>query len=398
MDIRHYLRLMARQRASDLFLSVGAAPGLKIDGVTHHLGDVALTSDEVAEVARGLMNEEQRDQFARTFEMNLALAERGVGRFRVNCYRQRGEPAVAIRFITDRIPSIEELNLPPILKELIMLPRGLVLVVGSTGSGKSTTLASMIDYRNARQTGHILTVEEPIEYLHTHKESIVDQREIGIDTQSYAAALKNAMREAPDVIMIGEIRDRRTMQAAIAYAETGHLCLSTLHANNANQTLDRIVNFFPETAHRQLLLDLSLNLQAVVSQRLLRGVNGRRIPAVELLLRTAYVADLIGKGEVDQLKEAMKASHDRGMQTFDQSLFDLYDAGKISLDEALDNADSRNDLQLRIRLRGDGIEGLGAAEPLRVEAPAAPPAPVDPGTWIDDSLGHGKKPEQESTR
>jgi twitching motility protein PilU len=397
IDLRHHLRLMARQRASDLFLSVGAPAGLKIDGVTHHLGDTPLGSDEVAQVARELMSEEQRAQFERTWEMNLALAEPNVGRYRVNLYRQRGEPAIAIRYITERIPTIEQLNLPPILKELIMLPRGLVLVVGSTGSGKSTTLASMIDYRNERLTGHILTVEEPIEYLHAHKESIVDQREIGFDTQSYAAALKNAMREAPDVIMIGEIRDRRTMQAAIAYAETGHLCLSTLHANNANQTLDRIINFFPEAAHRQLLIDLSLNLQAVVSQRLMRGVDGRRIPAVEILLRTPYIADLIAKGDVGAIKEAMKASRDRGMQTFDQSLFDLYEAGRISLDEALDNADSRNDLQLRVRLRGDGgLEGVTTDAPLRVETPPAPPA--DTGTWIDDSLGHGKKPEAEARR
>ena len=398
MDIRHYLKLMARQGASDLFLSVGAPPGLKIEGVTHHLGDSDVTREDVDAVALELMNDAQRAQFAQSWEMNLALAEPKVGRFRVNLYRQRGEPAIAIRYITDRIPSIEQLHLPPILKELIMLPRGLVLVVGSTGSGKSTTLASMIDYRNERLTGHILTVEEPIEYLHRHRESIVDQREIGIDTQSYAAALKNAMREAPDVIMIGEIRDRRTMQAAIAYAETGHLCLSTLHANNANQTLDRIINFFPETAHRQLLVDLSLNLQAVVSQRLLRGADGRRIPAVEILLRTPYVADLIAKGEVGLIKEAMKASRDRGMQTFDQSLFDLYDEGKITLDEALDNADSRNDLQLRIRLRGDvGLEKLVAEDTLRMEQPPAPPPP-DTGTWIDDSLGHGKKPESEASR
>ena len=398
IDIRHHLRLMARQRASDLFLSVGAPPGLKIDGVTHHLGNTVLGSEEVAQVARELMSEEQRAQFERTWEMNLALAEPNVGRYRVNLYRQRGEPAIAIRYITERIPTIEQLNLPPILKDLIMLPRGLVLVVGSTGSGKSTTLASMIDYRNERLTGHILTVEEPIEYLHRHKESIVDQREIGFDTQSYAAALKNAMREAPDVIMIGEIRDRRTMQAAIAYAETGHLCLSTLHANNANQTLDRIINFFPEAAHRQLLVDLSLNLQAVVSQRLLRGVDGRRIPAVEILLRTPYTADLIAKGEVETIKEAMKSSRDRGMQTFDQSLFDLYESGRITLDEALENADSRNDLQLRIRLRGDGaLEGFETEAPLRVETPPAP-VPVDTGTWIDDSLGHGKKQEAESSR
>lgn len=357
MDITTYLKLMARQKASDLFLSVGAAPGIKIDGETHHLGYAPLTAADVEAMAHQLMNEEQRLQFAQSLEMNLARAETGVGRFRVNLYRQRGEVAIAVRYITDKIPGIAELNLPAILQDLIMLPRGLVLVVGSTGSGKSTALASMIDHRNGRVTGHILTVEEPIEYLHTHKESIVDQREIGLDTMSYANALKNAMREAPDVIMIGEIRDRETMQHAISYAETGHLCLSTLHSNNANQTLERIINFFPEGARPQLLLDLSLNLQAVVSLRLLHSVKGHRVPAVEILLKSPYVSDLIAKGEVDLLKEAMKTAVDRGMQTFDESLFRLYRDGKISFDEALDNADSRNDLQLRIRLSGAELAG-----------------------------------------
>jgi twitching motility protein PilU len=343
------------------------------------------------------MNAEQRTQFAQTLEMNLGRAEAGIGRFRVNIYRQRGEVAIAIRFITDRIPGLDELNLPPILKDLIMLPRGLVLIVGSTGSGKSTTLASMIDYRNARMVGHILTVEEPIEYLHTHRESIVDQREIGLDTISYANALKNAMREAPDVIMIGEIRDRETMQAAISYAETGHLCLSTLHSNNANQTLERILNFFPEDARPQLLLDLSLNLQAVVSMRLLRGVNGHRIPAVEILLRTSYVADLINKGEVELLKDAMKAGVDRGMQTFDESLFRLYRDGKISYEQAINHADSRNDLQLRIRLTGDkaGNDVASAVDEMHLEPKPVEPTPAEQaaagGVWIADSLAGQQK-------
>jgi twitching motility protein PilU len=394
MDITTYLKQLARQKASDLFLSVGAPPGIKIEGKTHHLGYVPLTAPEVEAMAHYLMNEEQRVQFAQTMEMNLARAEPDVGRFRINIYRQRGDVAIAIRFISDRIPDLDELNLPAVLKDLIMLPRGLVLIVGATGSGKSTALASMIDYRNERLTGHILTVEEPVEYLHSHKESIVDQREIGLDTMSYANALKNAMREAPDVIMIGEIRDRETMQAAISYAETGHLCLSTLHSNNANQTLERIINFFPEIARPQLLLDLSLNLQAVVSLRLLQGINGHRVPATEILLKSPYVSDLIAKGEVDLLKEAMKSAVDRGMQTFDESLYRLFRDGKITLEEAIEHADSRTDLQLRIRLSGDQPQDDSSPEAheMRME-PQEEPAerPEDSGIWIADSLGGPQK-------
>jgi twitching motility protein PilU len=343
---------MAQKQASDLFLSVGAPPSIKIQGLTRHIGDKPLGSDEIRKMAYSVMNERQQKEFESTWEMNLAVSLGERGRFRVNVYRQRGEIALAARYITNEIPSLESLHLPALLKEVIMLPRGLVLVVGSTGSGKSTTLASMIDYRNSNQTGHILTVEEPIEYVHTHKASVVDQREIGLDTQSYANALKNAMREAPDVIMIGEIRDRETMQAAIAYAETGHLCLSTLHANNANQTLDRIINFFPDSARHQLLIDLSLNLKAVIGQRLLQGLHSKRIPAMEILLSSPYVADLIEKGEIATIRDAMKQSNDLGMQTFDQALYKLYAAGEISYQEALQNADSRTDLALRVRLEG----------------------------------------------
>ena len=265
MDLTAYLRLMAEHHASDLFFSVGAPPSIKIDGNTRHVGEAPLSTETVRDLAYSILSDKQQREFEGTMEMNLAIGLPDTGRFRVNVFRQRGNSAMAIRYITSQIPSIEQLNLPPILQQLIMQPRGLILVVGSTGSGKSTTLASMIDYRNTRKTGHILTVEEPIEYLHQHKQAIVDQREVGLDTMSYASALKNAMREAPEVIMIGEIRDRETMQAAISYAETGHLCLSTLHANNANQTLDRILNFFPDTARHQLLIDLSLNLKAVIS-------------------------------------------------------------------------------------------------------------------------------------
>jgi twitching motility protein PilU len=352
VELTAYLDLMAQKQASDLFLSVGAPPSIKIQGLTRHIGDKPLGSDEIRKMAYSVMNERQQKEFESTWEMNLAVSLGERGRFRVNVYRQRGEIALAARYITNEIPSLESLHLPALLKEVIMLPRGLVLVVGSTGSGKSTTLASMIDYRNSNQTGHILTVEEPIEYVHTHKASVVDQREIGLDTQSYANALKNAMREAPDVIMIGEIRDRETMQAAIAYAETGHLCLSTLHANNANQTLDRIINFFPDSARHQLLIDLSLNLKAVIGQRLLQGLHSKRIPAMEILLSSPYVADLIEKGEIATIRDAMKQSNDLGMQTFDQALYKLYAAGEISYQEALQNADSRTDLALRVRLEG----------------------------------------------
>jgi twitching motility protein PilU len=352
VELTAFLRLMAERRASDLFISVGAPPAIKISGETHSIGSERLSAEAVRDLAYSIMSDKQQKEFEATMEMNLAIGLPDTGRFRVNVYRQRGNVAMAIRYITSQIPSIGELGLPPILQDLILLPRGLILVVGSTGSGKSTTLASMIDHRNSLRAGHILTIEEPIEYLHQHKRSIVDQREVGLDTQSYASALKNAMREAPDVIMIGEVRDRETMQAAIAYAETGHLCLSTLHANNANQTLDRIINFFPETARHQLLIDLSLNLRAVVSQRLLRGVDGKRVPAVEILLSTPYVADLIEKGEIATIKEAMKQSLEHGMLTFDESLYRLYAGGRIRYSEALEHADSRTDLGLRIRLHG----------------------------------------------
>ena len=376
MELTAYLDLMAQKQASDLFLSVGAPASIKIDGITRHLGEVALGSDDIRKMAYSVMNERQQKEFESTWELNLAVSLGTRGRFRVNVYRQRGEIALAARYITNHIPSLESLHLPELLKDVIMLPRGLVLVVGSTGSGKSTTLASMIDYRNTLQTGHILTVEEPIEYVHTHKASVVDQREIGLDTQSYANALKNAMREAPDVIMIGEIRDRETMQAAISYAETGHLCLSTLHANNANQTLDRIINFFPDSARHQLLIDLSLNLKAVIGQRLLHGVHIKRIPAMEILLSSAYVADLIEKGEIATIRDAMKQGNEIGMQTFDQALYKLYAAGEITFAEAMQNADSRTDLALRVRLEGpEPPEGMGASPGLEIlsEEPVALP-------------------------
>jgi twitching motility protein PilU len=296
------------------------------------------------------MNDEQIREFESTMECNLAISVGQLGRFRVNVFRQRGDTSLVIRYIKGEIPSIEELYLPQVLKKIVMEKRGLVLVVGSTGSGKSTTLASMIGYRNENTTGHILTIEDPIEFLHTHKKSVVNQREIGLDSMSYENALKNAMREAPDVILIGEIRDQATMQHAIAYAETGHLCLSTLHANNANQALDRIVNFFPDSAHRQLYNDLSMNLKAVISQRLLQTKEGGRRAAVEVMVQTAYIAELIQKGKIHDIKDAMEQGDQRGMMTFDQALYDLYKEGAVSLEEALNHADSRNNLALRIRL------------------------------------------------
>ncbi len=366
MDIVPYLKLMVQKNGSDVFFSTGAAPHLKAEGETRPIGSSPLQPGQVRKLAYNIMSDEQIKEFEATFECNLAISISNLGRFRVNVFKQRGDAAMVIRYIKGVIPPVEQLNLPVILKDLIMEPRGLILVVGATGSGKSTTLASMIEYRNQNRAGHILTIEDPIEYLYTHKKSVVDQREVGIDTLSYENALKNAMREAPDVIQIGEIREMYTMQHSIAYAETGHLCLSTLHANNANQALDRIINFFPDSAHQQLYMDLSLNLRAVISQRLVKGKNGQRIPAVEIMLLTTYISELIQKGDIHAIKEVMEQGGERGMQTFDQSLYILYQEGKITLEEALAHADSRNNLSLKIRLSDSGsVEapgGLGMAE------------------------------------
>ncbi|MFY2764633.1 PilT/PilU family type 4a pilus ATPase [Arenimonas sp. MALMAid1274] len=367
-----YLRVMVDEEASDLFLSVGAPACMKVAGRIRRLSEQLLTAEHVAAMAHAAMNERERAEFEAEWEMNLGLSRPGIGRFRLNIYRQRGEVAMVVRYITADIPRLDDLGLPPVLRELVMLPRGLVLVVGATGAGKSTTLAAMIDHRNRSRTDHILTIEEPIEYVHQHRLSVVDQREVGLDTKSYANALKNAMREAPDVIMIGEIRDRETMQAAMAYAETGHLCLSTLHANNANQTLDRIVNFFPESARAQLLSDLAQNLRAVVSQRLLPAVQGGRVPAVEVLTSTPYVRGLIEKGEVTGLKEAMRQGAAAGMQTFDDAMFKLHAEGKVSYADIMEHADSRTDLALRVRLQG-GTEGLDRG--LQLDALPEPPTP-----------------------
>ena len=310
----------------------------------------------VKKIAYSLMDESQVPIFEKELELNMAISVREAGRFRVNVFRQRGEVGMVIRAIKSEIPNIEELKLPDVLKDIIMEPRGLVLVVGSTGSGKSTSLAAMIDHRNTNSTGHILTIEDPIEFLHKHKKAIVNQREVGLDTHGFHNALKNAMREAPDVILIGEILDQVTMEAAIAFAETGHLCLATLHSNNADQTLERILNFFPESAHKNILMNLSLNLKAVISQRLVIAKDGKRMPAVEVLINTPMIRDLIRRGEVHEIKEAMDKSLQDGMQTFDQALYRLYKEGKCELEEVLRKADSRDGLALKIRL-SEGAEG-----------------------------------------
>ena len=354
MDITPFFKLMVDKGASDMFFSVGAPPNIKIEGVLAPVGQSPLKSQQMSEIALSLMNDDQRKEFDSTMELNMALSINGVGRFRINMFRQRGDTSMVVRYIKNDIPSLEQLNLPPILQSVVMELRGLVLVVGSTGSGKSTTLASMIDHRNQNHRGHILTIEDPIEYVHQHKKSVVDQREVGIDTLDYDNALKNAMREAPDVILIGEIRDRSAMKHAISYAETGHLCISTLHANNANQALDRVINFFPEEGRRQTLLDLSLNLRAIISLRLVPGVAKQRVAAVEILLNTPYVADLIEKGKVDEIKEAMERGTEQGMQTFDQALLKLYQSGSISQENAIKFADSKNNVGLQIRLNGGG--------------------------------------------
>lgn len=351
--VHDLLRLMLSKKASDLFLTAGFPPAVKVDGKITTVTNQTLTPAHTEELARAIMNEKQAAEFASTKECNFAIHPREIGRFRVNALVQQGRVGLVLRTITSKIPKFEELGLPEVLKDVAMTKRGLVVFVGSTGSGKSTSLAAMIGYRNEHGRDHIITIEDPLEYVHEHNNCVVTQREVGVDTDSYAIALKNTLRQAPDVILIGEIRDRETMDYAIAFAETGHLCLSTLHANSANQALDRIINFFPEERRQQLLMDLSLNLKAFVSQRLVpRRETKGRVAAVEIMLNSPFISDLIFKGEVHQIKEVMAKSREIGMQTFDQSLFDLYEAGFISYEDALRNADSLNDLRLRIKLHG----------------------------------------------
>ncbi len=353
MDVTPFFKLMVDKDASDLFFTVDAPINMKVEGLMNPVGKAALTSQQSRQMAYSIMTDKQQKEFDDNLELNMAISLPGLGRFRVNVFRQKNEVSMVIRYIKPEIPSLESLNLPPILKDIIMEMRGLILVVGATSSGKSTSLASMIDHRNSNHRGHILMIEDPIEFIHQQKKSIVDQREVGLDTHSFDSALKNAMRQAPDVILIGEIRDKLRMQNAIAYAETGHLCLSTLHANNANQTMDRILNFFPEDARHQLLIDLSLNLRAIISQRLIPGLKQKRVPAVEILINSPYISDLIEKNKIEEIKEVMERSREAGMQTFDQALFDLYQNGEIDQENALKFADSRNNLRLKIRMSED---------------------------------------------
>jgi len=346
------LKIMVARKASDLFISVDFPPSLKLDGKMVPVAQAPrLTPVHTKALAYAIMNDKQRAEFEQEKECNFAISPEGIGRFRVNVYVQQGHVAMVLRTITSTIPKFDDLKLPPVLKDVAMTKRGLVIVVGGTGSGKSTTLAAMIDHRNENSYGHIITIEDPVEYVHKNKNCLISHREVGADTLSWFAALKNTLRQAPDVILIGEIRDRDTMEYAVAFAETGHLCMATLHANSANQALDRIINFFPEERRQQLLMDLSLNLKAVVSQRLIPRADGKgRRAAIEILLNTPLVADLIFKGEVHALKETMKKSAEAGMQTFDQALFQLYEAGDISYEDALRNADSVNELKLAIKL------------------------------------------------
>ncbi len=374
--IHELLRKMVQVKGSDLFLTAGFPPAIKVDGRVKPVSDQPLTPQQSATLVRSIMNDRQTKEYDATKECNFAIAPPRIGRFRVSAFIQQGQSGAVMRTINTHIPTFEELELPSVLKDVAMTQRGLVLIVGGTGSGKSTTLAAMIGYRNENSKGHIITIEDPLEYVHTHKNCVVTQREVGMDTDSWGVALKNTLRQAPDVILIGEIRDRDTMEYGIQFAETGHLCLATLHANSANQALDRVINFFPEEKRDQLLMDLSLNIKGIIAQRLLPRSGGKgRIAAMEVLLASPLISDLIFKGEVHQLKEVMARSNRLGMKTFDQALFELFEDGKISYEDALRNADSRNELRLRIKLeskrdfkaRDDGSESLRLADDERVQ-------------------------------
>ena len=351
MDFNSLLKLMVHKNASDLFITAGVAPSIKVNGKITPVTQATLTPTQAREICYSIMTPEQRNEFETTHECNFAISASGIGRFRVSSFQQRNHAGMVLRKIETKIPTIEELSLPPILKDLAMTKRGLVIFVGATGSGKSTSLASIIGYRNKNSTGHIITIEDPIEFIHHHEGCIVTQREVGLDTTSFEVALKNTLRQAPDVILIGEIRTRETMDHAIAFAETGHLCLATLHANNANQAMDRVINFFPEDRRNQLLMDLSLNLKSIVAQQLIPAPDGQsRVLCAEVLINTPLVSDLIRKGEVHLLKELMSKSRQHGMQTFDQALYELYKYGKITYEDAINHADSANELRLMIKL------------------------------------------------
>ena len=365
MNIEDFFRKMVEIEASDLYLTVAKPPMYRTEGKIEVGGDHPFTPQELGDIAQAIMNDKQKQEFTETMEMNMAMSLPGVSRFRVNIFQQRGSVGMVIRRIKADVLSVEQMGLPAILGDIVMTKRGLVLVVGATGSGKSTSLAAMIDHRNTHEAGHIITIEDPIEFVHRHKCSIITQREVGFDTHSFQAALKNTLRQAPDVILIGEIRDTETMEAAITFAETGHLCLGTLHSNNANQAIERIMNFFPSERHPQIYLQLSLNLRSIVSQRLIPSVEGKRVAALEILMDTPRIKDLIKKGEVDTLKQAMEQGIQEGCQTFDQALFALYRDGIINLDQALINADSANNLRLKIKLAGLKVD----QEPVPDQAP-----------------------------
>ena len=363
--MRDLLKLMVEKRGSDLFITVGFPPAIKVDGKVSPVSKTKLTSENTKSMVYAIMNDKQLKEFEATKECNFAVAPAGIGRFRTNAFVQQGQCGLVMRTIETNVPTIDGLGLPEVLKDVVMNKNGLVIMVGGTGSGKSTSLAAMIDYRNANSYGHIITIEDPIEFVHPHKNCIIMQREVGVDTDDWDIALKNSLRQAPDVILLGEIRDRETMEFGIAFAETGHLAMATLHANSANQALDRIINFFPEERRQQLLMDLSLNLKGIISQRLLKTRDGEgRVAAIEIMLNSPLVQDLILKGEVHELKELMSRSNEIGMKTFDQALFDLYEADKITNEDALRNADSMNELRLRIKLEGkaskdtDRMDGL----------------------------------------
>lgn len=365
------LRMMVQKDGSDLFITAGAVPSMKVDGVVKPLSNQALSPQHTQVLVRSIMNDKQLGEFEQTQECNFAISLPGVSRFRVNAFTQRGSVGVVLRVIRSDIPAFEDLDLPNVLRDVSMTKRGLVIFVGATGSGKSTSLAAMVGYRNEHSHGHIITIEDPIEFIHNHKNCIVTQREVGVDTDNYEIALKNTLRQAPDVILIGEIRDRETMEYAIAFAETGHLCLSTLHANSTNQALDRIINFSSKERRQQLLMDLSLNLKGIVSQRLIPKAEGEgRVPAVEVMLNTPLMSDLIFKGNVHEMKELIAKSNEQGMITFDQALFNLFEEGKISYEDALRNADSINDLRLRIKLEGknsSNVDIMSGADKLQMQ-------------------------------
>ena len=364
------LKALSEREGSDLYYSTGAPPSAKIFGKLEPLSDEIMKPGEIDVIAQDIMDDSQKEKFAEVPEMNLAISRSGLGRYRVNIFKQRNQTSMVIRRLGTDLPNYKDLGLPPVLMDLIMQKRGLILFVGGTGSGKSTSLAALIDYRNENSHGHIITIEDPVEFTHRHKGCIVNQREVGTDTLTFDDALANTLRQAPDVILIGEIRHQETMEHALAFSETGHLCLSTLHANNANQAMDRIINFFPEERHNQLLQDLSLNMRAIVSQRLIPTVNGKRAAAIEILVGTPRAADLIAKGAVSELKELMEKSTEQGMQTFDQSLYKLYKEGRISLEEALKNADSKNNLRLRITLDENPAGAAAIEEEMAREAAA----------------------------